>query len=181
MYVCNGGQTEVARPPRHPKTHGSRTLHVFEVPPLPLHKNTHTKNFIENYPSYLTMNMNMCIIMTMNIYITKDNEEKLSKLPKGQSKSGLINGLLNAHFNGAPVIMDEYADAPSKQEVANTVANLKADSERFFPPPTEKISLGYVGEKACCEKKNPCQHWQWNEPDQLWQNILSGRTRENEL
>jgi hypothetical protein len=125
--------------------------------------------------------MNMRIIMTMNIYITTSNAEKLSKLPKGQSKSGLINDLLEIHFNGPTVITDEYADAPSKQEVANTVANLKVDSEKFHPPVPEEIPTSNAGEKPCCEKKNPCQHWQWNEPDQLWQNILSGRTRENEL
>jgi hypothetical protein len=39
----------------------------------------------------------MRIIMNMNIYITKDNEEYLDSLPDGQSKSGLINTLLDHH------------------------------------------------------------------------------------
>jgi hypothetical protein len=38
--------------------------------------------------------MNMCIIMNMNIYITKQNEEYLRKLTQG-SMSGLINGLID--------------------------------------------------------------------------------------
>lgn len=43
------------------------------------------------------MNMNMCIIMTMNIYITASNEEQLRKV-KDSTMSGLINYLLDKHF-----------------------------------------------------------------------------------
>lgn len=46
----------------------------------------------------LHMNMNMCIVMNMNIYITPDNENKLRN--HGGSMSGLINGLLDNYFNG---------------------------------------------------------------------------------
>jgi hypothetical protein len=39
-------------------------------------------------------------------------------------------------------------------------------------------------EKPCCSKKNPCQHWQWSDPENTseagWVNVLSGRTREVE-
>lgn len=41
--------------------------------------------------------MNMCIIMNMNIYINKDNEEKLRQL-EDWTMSGLINNLLETFF-----------------------------------------------------------------------------------
>jgi len=46
------------------------------------------------------MNMTMTILMTMNIYITPTNQERLRK---EASMSGLINGLLKNHYaNKAP-------------------------------------------------------------------------------
>lgn len=41
------------------------------------------------------MTMYMCILMFMNIYITKQNEDLLKKEP---SMSGLINQLLTEHY-----------------------------------------------------------------------------------
>jgi hypothetical protein len=41
------------------------------------------------------MNMNMRIVMNMNIYINKTNEERLNNEP---SKSGLINKLLDEYY-----------------------------------------------------------------------------------
>ena len=55
--------------------------------------------------------MNMCILMSMNIYITPDNERRLRK---ELSMSGLINSLLRAHYEvlskrdfGNPLLEDE--------------------------------------------------------------------------
>ena len=45
----------------------------------------------------LTSYMTMCIVMSMNIYINKDNEKRLRGLDT-MSMSGLINALLGEHF-----------------------------------------------------------------------------------
>lgn len=47
--------------------------------------------------SVLDILIDMTIIMTMNIYITKDNEKFLKTLSEGKSMSGLINELLNSY------------------------------------------------------------------------------------
>lgn len=61
------------------------------------------------------MNMNMCIIMTMNIYITKANEEWLRKQP--DSMSGIINVLIAKkrginHHKLNDELIDEYMSTP---------------------------------------------------------------------
>lgn len=43
------------------------------------------------------MYMNMCIIMSMNIYITPDNEQRIRQ--HGGSMSGLVNQLLAEYFS----------------------------------------------------------------------------------
>lgn len=49
------------------------------------------------------MYMYMRIVITMNIYITKANQEYLNSLPDGQSKSGLINDLLDKERGATPL------------------------------------------------------------------------------
>ncbi len=53
------------------------------------------------------MVMTMCIVMTMNIYITPDNEKALKELKaRGSSMSGLVNHLLNEWREaGKPVLL----------------------------------------------------------------------------
>lgn len=36
-------------------------------------------------------------------------------------------------------------------------------------------------EMACCNNVQPCRHWSWDVPLQLWKNSLSGRTMEARL
>ena len=53
------------------------------------------------------MNMVMCIVMCMNIYITKQNE---AKLRKEKSMSGLINTLLDSHYGHLPELSVSTGD-----------------------------------------------------------------------
>ena len=56
--------------------------------------------------------------MVMNIYITKDNQERLRGIDD-MSMSGLVNTLLNSHFDGGGFkTRDEVTKATIQQHVA---------------------------------------------------------------
>lgn len=71
------------------------------------------------------MVMAMYIVMTMNIYITKQNEEKL----RGEkSMSGLINHLLDLHYGHLPELATSTAD--------NLIINGNVVDETYQAPTT---------------------------------------------
>ena len=71
----------------------------------------------------LTINMNMRIVMNMNIYITPQNQKRLAiHKNKGESMSGLINGLLDAHFG-------EIKESEPPVEPRNTPGAINTDFE----------------------------------------------------
>lgn len=55
------------------------------------------------------MTMNMCIVMYMNIYMTKDNEDFLKKIKPEKSMSGLVNKLLD-DYRGLTSGVDDAAE-----------------------------------------------------------------------
>lgn len=59
------------------------------------------------------MTMTMYIVMNMNIYITKDNEDYLKSLDR--SMSGLVNELLYIHRSEQPSSAEKKAPAPDKK------------------------------------------------------------------
>jgi hypothetical protein len=130
------------------------------------------------------MNMSMCIVIYMNIYINPTNEKLLREYAKdvnneGNTMSGLINKLLTYHFGaGTPT---ENTPLPKNSEVSNP-ADIIDD---LFTP--EKNSLGaspipVTSEQACCLNEiQPCRHWVWDvQTGDGYKNSLSGRFMEVE-
>lgn len=66
--------------------------------------------------------MNMTIIIYMNIYITKDNEEFLKSITEG-SMSGIINKLLNNYRKGNGP--DLFPKRIPKPKIINSVQDVK--------------------------------------------------------
>ena len=58
------------------------------------------------------MYMNMCIIMTMNIYISPENEKHLRK---EESMSGLINRLLGEYYSQGMVTKKVRIETPAEK------------------------------------------------------------------
>lgn len=98
--------------------------------------------------------------MTMNIYITPDNQEFLQAIKQsGESMSGLINDLI-----------EEYSNKVNKNK---SVSQAKEDG---FVEVRPFLSGEQSGEFPCCDKAKPCQHWSFD--GELWVNSLSGRKKE---
>lgn len=79
------------------------------------------------------MTMNMCIIMCMNIYITKANEEFLRS--KGSSMSGLVNSLLDKERGATPlqVAKERFSDTLgiSTKELEDRFDSLEAEKTSY--------------------------------------------------
>lgn len=123
--------------------------------------------------------MNMCIIIVMNIYITKDNEEYLANLTDDWTKSGLINYLLRKHRGDYdPDDINKITDplkrpTPAPSEKKPTLNELQAVIDNIPSKPSPSAE-----EFACCKQGAPCKHWQFNDLDGSWVNQRTGETRE---
>ena len=129
------------------------------------------------------MVMTMYIVMTMNIYITPDNQKVLQELKmRGSSMSGLVNHLLDEWREaGKPVLLstDEVSSniRPDIKKISlEPSAHIKTQSNPAGP--NEFKEALDASEQECCRKKTPCKHWQF--VDGVWINSLSGRSREVE-
>ncbi len=135
----------------------------------------------------------MCIVMTMNIYITPDNEKALKELKaRGSSMSGLVNHLLNEWREaGKPVLLSTNEVSSNIRPDIKKISDLPdgkikqlADGstaiviESTPPGPNEFKEALDAAEQKCCRLKSPCKHWQFDGED--WVNTLSGRKREVE-
>lgn len=138
--------------------------------------------------------MNMYIVMYMNIYITPTNEEYLKSLKDtGDSMSGLVNHLLDAHRINIPPI--ELAYNPLSKTVAGkpvaevliTEPTYSGFDTSYRQTPEFKeflVKYGTPGTKPphpefgypCCHKDAPCKHWVWS--DGVYKNTLTGKTRD---
>ncbi len=85
--------------------------------------------------------MNMSIVMSMNIYITPQNEYSLRK-EKG-SMSGLINQLLNTHYGHDPELSE------------STSGNLIVDGELTSLPVKDIKIKDYTGPSNYLYKPRP--------------------------
>lgn len=131
------------------------------------------------------MTMNMAIIMTMNIYITPQNQEYLSHLKvKGESMSGLINRLLTDHFG----TIEQFEDIiPGKQPSLEKVLESHPDrppqkkTAEATPrelPDAEDIKASNLEQDCCKNDFRPCKHWTFDGDRGGYVNMFSGRFRE---
>lgn len=95
------------------------------------------------------MYMNMCMIMTMNIYISSENEKHLRK---EESMSGLINRLLDEHYSIARNTRTKTAS--SKEPVLHVENKGTASERRFYTAPIKpfKVESGNVRQVDSHEK-----------------------------
>ncbi len=94
------------------------------------------------------MRMHMVIVMHMNIYITKANEEYLKNFTYGKSMSGLINKLIDEYrieYDRAPRLVEILPGGlpeETQQEILSKPIKTKADAEKVikqkFPEVTYK-------------------------------------------
>lgn len=94
----------------------------------------------------MTMTMNMRIIMTMNIYIKPELEDRLRKEP---TMSGLINNLLERHYFDT---VGEKTQAEVLADIKKAQASLRAGgAENAFtfvePVPSGRVQVVPVAEK----------------------------------
>ena len=132
--------------------------------------------------------------MNMNIYISKDNEKWL-RIQK-TSMSGIINQLLDEARHGkhgAHVIAQyETLEEASKSDIVlPEIIKTKEDAIKAVEPkrntPNVEDGRRIAGKtraaqlpmlRACCLKKNPCVHWQWNADQETWMNSITGELKE---
>lgn len=134
--------------------------------------------------------MYMVMIMTMNIYISKDNEKWLRM--QNTSMSGIINRLLDearAGKHGLHVIAQ--FDTLEEAQVSH---NIRPDIQKISPVATPQIikESTPVGPNIfieagkpdshlplkCCTAKKPCKHWEYDGGKGIWVNTISGEERE---
>ena len=109
------------------------------------------------------MTMTMTIIITMNIYISPDNQRALQGLKgRGESMSGLVNHLI-----------DEWR-MNNRNRTTLTSPEVKDDEgwvESNPPKKAEKL--------PCCLGSKPCKHWVWDmSTGDGYVNTLTGEVRE---
>lgn len=115
------------------------------------------------------MTMNMYIVMNMNIYISRENEERLRS---EASMSGLINHLLEQHYSGTPGSPQAPNEPvyeqvpPAKLKTKNIVS---ADAEVKMKVMDNDALKALLGTKAKPIKDEPrhvcppaCKHWVWD-------------------
>lgn len=74
------------------------------------------------------MYMNMCMIMTMNIYISPENEKHLRK---EESMSGLINRLLGEYYSQERVTKKVRIETPAEKITSGATPKPKVLFESF--------------------------------------------------
>ena len=98
----------------------------------------------------------MTIIMTMNIYINVQNIEDLNKV---ENKSGLINELLEKHFNtGVTKLVTSYSAKPGGPDTVTVprVNDLRSD----YTEKAADTSVGKSGKTpAAISEKCEGQHY----------------------
>jgi hypothetical protein len=115
----------------------------------------------------LTMYMNMTIIMTMNIYITKENEEWLRE--QTESMSGIVNSLLNVRRGGVHQVMhmdgmtyrDPTPPSPKPVKVPSPRVSVEEVADIFNAAPLANlITADKLATKLCQHGANPrfCKH-----------------------
>lgn len=87
-------------------------------------------------PKYMTMYMNMCIIMCMNIYISKANEGFLRS--KGSSMSGLVNSLLDKERGATPLQVAEESFSEALDDWPKAKPSLPLPKVAKAPPVLKK-------------------------------------------
>ena len=118
------------------------------------------------------MLMTMCMIMNMNIYISKDNEQKLRAY--NGSMSGLINKLLDQFFTTENIPFVSLPDDGKSH-------NIRPDVQKISPVATQRTLSGVSAlERGCCVAKKTCNHWVWQDSG-IFINSLSGREREADI
>jgi hypothetical protein len=130
------------------------------------------------------MYMNMTIIMTMNIYISKANEDWLRQ--QGGSMSGIINAFLDAEREAG-----DYKPVKTPLKMRPPKPQLQEPSYSSVPS-TPKLKVmdndalkALLGDKAKPIKDEPrhickedCYHWVWNTDAAKFINSVTGETRE---
>lgn len=98
----------------------------------------------------------------VTVYIRK---EDLALWEAVEQKSEFIhNSLHSIHsVEGIVEAVQEMAQRPDANTYEEDYPDLDTQSTK--------------GEKPCCVKPKPCDHWQWDEDNQAWKNTLSNRTR----
>lgn len=107
--------------------------------------------------------MCMRILMSMNIYITRENEQKLRQL-EGYTMSGIINYLL-----------DNYFKTHNVSEIKEKIEPKAAEIAKQNP---EGATIVAGEEQSCCKNRQPCRHWLWDGVKQTYTNSISGRVVE---
>lgn len=79
----------------------------------------------------------MTIIIAMNIYITRQNEERLKSLPGDQSMSGIINKLLDDYWAGKGTDLFPAKDIQAQHEALMGAKVPTAD--RYVQTPDGKV------------------------------------------
>lgn len=127
------------------------------------------------------MYMNMSIVMTMNIYITKANEEWLRTQT---SMSGTINSLLDAQ-RGAGTLKATLPEtnygmrAPVSSTDVEKIIDALGGKTVQDPSPVEQSVLDSLPvTPGCCLLKTPCKHWIWSGEQMAYVNTISGEIRE---
>lgn len=120
--------------------------------------------------------------MTMNIYITEDNEMWL-RAHTG-SMSGLINQLVKQHrekmdvaFESTPKGKNPFAGLVPASSLNSEPEATDEDISNMFVEPDGAPNRHYAG-FHCCTLKKPCKHWAWDGVSLCWVNELTGETRD---
>lgn len=103
------------------------------------------------------MRMNMCIVMYMNIYITPTNEVKLKTYRRsGESMSGLINRLLDNHFQD--IDTSPINTPPTPKKIEEKIISEAAPREMFRTTKDVLMEINTL-EKEMSESVNQDPEW----------------------
>lgn len=129
------------------------------------------------------MYMNMTIIIYMNIYISKENEERLRQ---EASMSGLINHLLEEYYAGqpvTPVAPEPVYEAPSPRPETKFSTIAEEPKLKVLTNDDLKALLGASGKQPIISEpthvcKDNCKHWVWDTDKGGRVNTLTGEFQE---